>query len=169
MQGGRKVVADWLPTDWRGRRKIARVIWSQGGFVCCRWNLSATKPILERFLVVARMSRTGNHVWNHRQIDSLNFPNELADSHETQFPSTKLHAQMVTENVCVNYSSWSTKRMTEEISNARHFPLNQYFHLSFTSTRYLLISIVLFKWYCGHQWKMLMLLRRLSKSTIVAL
>ena len=52
LQGGCKEVADWLQT-------VAGTIWSQGGFGCCKWNLSATKSIVERFLVVADRSPTG--------------------------------------------------------------------------------------------------------------
>ena len=46
LQGGRRLIADRL-------QKVAGMIWSQGGFGCCKWNLSATKSIVERFLVVA--------------------------------------------------------------------------------------------------------------------
>ena len=46
LQGGRRPVADRL-------QKVAGTIRSQGGFGCCKWNLSATKSIIERFLVVA--------------------------------------------------------------------------------------------------------------------
>ena len=52
LQGGRRLVADRLQT-------IAGTIWSQGGFGCCKWNLSATKSIVERFLVVADRSPNG--------------------------------------------------------------------------------------------------------------
>ena len=52
LQGGRRRVADRLQT-------VAGTIWSQGGFGCCKWNLSATKSIVERFLVVADRSPTG--------------------------------------------------------------------------------------------------------------
>ena len=46
LQGGRRLVADRL-------QKVAGAIWSQWGFGCCTWNLSATKSTVERFLVVA--------------------------------------------------------------------------------------------------------------------
>ena len=52
LQGGRQPVANQLQT-------VAGTIWSQGGFGCCSWNLSATKSIVERFLVVADRSPTG--------------------------------------------------------------------------------------------------------------
>ena len=53
MQGGRKEVAD---------RNVVWTIWSQGGFACCKWNPSATKSIVERFLVIARRSGTGRRL-----------------------------------------------------------------------------------------------------------
>ena len=52
LQGGRRLVADRLQT-------VAGTIWSRGGFGCCKWNLSATKSIVERFLVVADRLPTG--------------------------------------------------------------------------------------------------------------
>ena len=61
ISGGRREVAGWLQGGRRlvGDRlqKVAATIWSQGG--CCKWNLSATKSIVERFLVVADRSPTG--------------------------------------------------------------------------------------------------------------
>ena len=63
ISGGRREVAGWF--QW-GRRlvadrlqKVAVTVWSQGGFGCCKWNLSATKSIVERFLVIADRSPTG--------------------------------------------------------------------------------------------------------------
>ena len=41
LQGGRRLVADRL-------QKVAGTIKSQGGFGCCKWNLSATKSIADR-------------------------------------------------------------------------------------------------------------------------
>ena len=55
LQGGRRPVADRLQT-------VAGTIWSQGGFGCCKWNLSATKSIVERFLVVADGLPTGRRL-----------------------------------------------------------------------------------------------------------
>ena len=56
LQGGCKEVGDW----WL--QKVAGTIWSQGGFGCCKWNLSATKSIVERFLVVADRLPTGRRL-----------------------------------------------------------------------------------------------------------
>ena len=79
--------------------------------------------------------------WRHRKVITSGitgnstvchgclFPDELADPHETQFPSIGVPAQMITERphyVCNNYSPGSIKGMTDETSNARHFELNQY-------------------------------------------
>ena len=55
LQGGRWLVGDRL-------QKVAGTIWSQGGFGCCKWNLSATKSIVERFLVVADRLPTGRRL-----------------------------------------------------------------------------------------------------------
>ena len=55
LQGGRRPVANRLQT-------VAGTIWSQGGFGCCKWNLSATKSIVERFLVVADGLPTGRRL-----------------------------------------------------------------------------------------------------------
>ena len=52
LQGSCKEVGDWL-------QKVAGTIWSQGGLGRCKWNLSATKSIVERFLVVADRLPTG--------------------------------------------------------------------------------------------------------------
>ena len=52
LQGGCEEVGGWL-------RKVAGTIWSHGGFGCCKWNLSATKLIVERLLVVADRLPTG--------------------------------------------------------------------------------------------------------------
>ena len=41
LQGGRRPVANQL-------QMVAGTIWSQGGFGCCNWNLSATKSIVEK-------------------------------------------------------------------------------------------------------------------------
>ena len=55
LQGGRRLVADRL-------QKVAGTIWSQGGFGSCKWNLYATKSIVERFLVVADRLATGRRL-----------------------------------------------------------------------------------------------------------
>ena len=55
LQGGRRLLADRL-------QKVAGTIWSQGGFGCCKWNLSATKSILERCMVVADRLPTGRRL-----------------------------------------------------------------------------------------------------------
>ena len=51
LQGCCKEVDDWF-------QKVEGTIWLQGGFGCCKWNLSATKSTEERFLVVADWSPT---------------------------------------------------------------------------------------------------------------
>ena len=55
LQGGQRQVADRL-------HKVAGTIWSEGGFGCCKWNLSATKSIVERFLLVADRLPTGRQL-----------------------------------------------------------------------------------------------------------
>ena len=55
LHGGRRLVADRL-------QKAAGTIWSQGGFGCCKWDLSATKSIVERFLLVADRLPTGRQL-----------------------------------------------------------------------------------------------------------
>ena len=52
LQGDRRLVGDRL-------QAVAGTIWSQGAFGCCKWNLPATKSIVERFLVVADRLPTG--------------------------------------------------------------------------------------------------------------
>ena len=54
-QGGCRVVARRSAT---GHRPVAGTILSQGGFGCCKWNLSATKSIVEMFLLVADWLQT---------------------------------------------------------------------------------------------------------------
>ena len=57
LQGGRQLVADRL-------QKVAGTIWSQGGFGCCKWNIFATKSIVERCLVATDRSPTGRRLVN---------------------------------------------------------------------------------------------------------
>ena len=52
LQGGCKEASDQS-------QEVAGTIWSQGGFGCCKSNLSVTKSIVERFLMVADRSPTG--------------------------------------------------------------------------------------------------------------
>ena len=53
ISSGRRGVAGRLQGGRRPVAEVAGTIRSQGGFGCCKWNLSATKSIVERFLVVA--------------------------------------------------------------------------------------------------------------------
>ena len=63
LQRCRKAVANWSPTGCRCCRKVARTIWLQWGFACCKWNFPSTKSIVDEFLVIARRSGTGRRLF----------------------------------------------------------------------------------------------------------